>query len=246
MSATYAVPSRVAEESPKGIARMTGVLWLACILTSMVGPMLSMPAMGRGDAAATATSILANESQFRVGSLFNLFSGITYMGVTALLYCLLRPVNRALSLTAAAFGATGVALGAMSAISSFAALSLLHGRQVTVFTPAQLQELAVLAIRLPMGAFFSVAIIFFGIQCFIVGHLIRHSTFLPKTFGVLLGLGGATYVIVSCANLTAPLLIPNIMPFVGPAALIGEGSLTVWLLARGVNTQRWSELASAA
>lgn len=246
MSTTYAYPSQAAVESPSRIARMTGVLWLACILTSMVGPMLSMPAMGRGDAAATAANILANETRFRLGSIVTLVSGMTYLGATALLYCLLKPVNRALSLTAAYFGVIGVALGALSAISSFAALSLLRSGHVTGLTASQLQEVAALAIRLPMGAFFAVAMIFFGVQCFIAGDLIRNSTFLPPTLGVLLGLGGATYVIVACVNLTAPWMISNVMPFVGPAALVGEGSLTVWLLARGVNAQRWKALASAA
>jgi hypothetical protein len=88
--------------------------------------------------------------------------------------------------------------------------------------------------------------ILFGVQCVIVGQLIRGSTFLPSVLGALLELGGVIYVIVSCVNLLAPQWIPNIMPFVGPAALLGEGSLTVWLLAKGVNVESWKAQASAA
>jgi hypothetical protein len=246
MNATYALPNEMAEESPQAMARMTGALWLACILTSLVGAVISVPMIVRGDAAATATNILANESLFRLGSVANLLGGISYLGVTVLLYYVMKPVSRSLSLTAASFGLTGVALGAVAAIASFIPFSLLRGGHFTAFTPGQLQEMAAFAIRLQMDVFFSVGIIFFGVQCLIVGHLIRRSTFLPRTLGALLGLGGASYVMVSCANLLAPRLVPDIMPFIGPAALLGEGSLTVWLLARGINVQRWKELVNAA
>jgi Domain of unknown function (DUF4386) len=245
MSATYALPSQLTEESPQAMARMTGVLWLACILTSLVGAVIATPMIAPGNAAATATNVLANESLFRLGSVANLLSDISYLGVTVLLYYVMKPVSQSLSLTAASLGLTGVALGAVAAIAPFVPFSLLRGGHFTAFTPGQLQEMAAFAIRLQMDVFFSVGVIFFGVQCFIVGHLIRRSTFRPRPLGALLALAGAIYVIVACSNLLAPRLIPNIMAFVGPAALLGEGSLTMWLLVRGINVQRWKELASA-
>jgi hypothetical protein len=37
-----------------------------------------------------------------------------------------------------------------------------------------------------------------------------------------------------------------LLPFVAIGGLLGEGTLTGWLLAKGVNVQRWREQAGAA
>jgi len=34
-----------------------------------------------------------------------------------------------------------------------------------------------------------------------------------------------------------------VFPFIVPTAIIGEGALTVWLLLKGVNVERWRERA---
>jgi hypothetical protein len=68
--------------------------------------------------------------------------------------------------------------------------------------------------------------------------------FLPRTLGILLAIGGTSYVISSFANFLTPSFGPHLMAFILPVALIGEGSLTVWLLVKGVNVQRWNEQAS--
>ena len=122
-------------------------------------------------------------------------------------------------------------------------LTLLHGDQyLSALTASQLQALSLAALKLQTHVFF-IGMVFFGIQCISIGYLVARSSFLPRILGVLLGLGGTCYVIASFANFLLP-LGARLIPFVVPVALIGEGSLTVWLLIKGLNEQRWYEQAT--
>ena len=233
------------EESPVRRARIAGGLWLLCIVAGVGSFIAGGPLIVANDAAATAANILANESLFRLGFAANLISGLSYMGVTVFMYYVLKPVSRSLSLLAAFFGLAGVAIGGVAWVSNLAPLSLLHGDQyLGAFTSSQLQAMALVALKLQTHVFF-IGMVFFGIQCISIGYLVAQSTFLPRVLGVLLAIGGTCYVIASFANFLLPLRA-SLVPFVMPVALIGEGSLTVWLLVKGVNEQRWYEQASAA
>lgn len=84
-------------------------------------------------------------------------------------------------------------------------------------------------------------LVLFGCYCVLIGYLILRSSFLPRILGVLMafgGLGWLTFVSPDLANYLSPF---NLAP-----GIIGEGALTVWLLAAGVNAQRWKEQAAAA
>ncbi len=84
-------------------------------------------------------------------------------------------------------------------------------------------------------------LVFFGFYCLLIGYLIFRSTFLPRILGVLMafaGLGWLTFLSPPLANYLYPY---NLAP-----GLLGEGSLTLWLLVMGVNVQRWNEQTSAA
>ena len=233
------------EESPRLKARIAGACWLLCIVAGMVGFIAAGPLIVANDAAATATNILANESLFRFGFAANLISGLSYVGVTVFMYYVLKPVSRSLSLLAAFFGLAGVAIGGVAWVSNLVPLTLLHGDQyLTALTASQLQALSLAALKLQTHVFF-IGMVFFGIQCISIGYLVARSSFLPPILGVLLGLGGTCYVIASFANFLLP-LGARLIPFVVPVALIGEGSLTVWLLVKGLNEQRWYEQANAA
>jgi hypothetical protein len=82
---------------------------------------------------------------------------------------------------------------------------------------------------------------FFGIYCIAIGYLILRSTFLPRTLGVLMIIGG-----LSWSTFFVPPLARGLAPFNMLPGVFGEASLTVWLLAAGVNTQRWRESESRA
>ena len=223
---------------------MAGGLWLLCIVTSVGSFLAASPLIVANDAAATAANILASESLFRLGFSADLISGVSYLGVTVFLYYVLKPVSRSLSLLGAFFGLAGVAIGGAAWVIHLTPLLLLHGDQyLTAFTTGQLQAMALTALKLQVQVF-GIGIVFFGIQCISIGYLVARSTFLPRTLGILLAIGGTSYVISSFANFLTPSFGPHLMAFILPVALIGEGSLTVWLLVKGVNVQRWNEQAS--
>jgi hypothetical protein len=169
---------------------------------------------------------------------------LSYLGVTVFIYYVLKPVSRSLSLMAAFFGLAGVAIGGVSWVVHLTPLLLLHGdHYLTAFTTSQLQAMSLAALKLQLQVF-PIGMVFFGVQCISIGYLVARSTFLPRILGVLLAIGGACYVIAAFANFMAPSFGPQLVPLIMPVALVGEGSLGLWLLVKGVNVQRWNEQAS--
>ena len=80
------------------------------------------------------------------------------------------------------------------------------------------------------------SLVFFGFYRLLIGYLIFRSTFLPRILGVLMviaGLGWLTFL--------WPPLGTYLTPYVFAPGIIGEGALTLWLLAMGVDAARWNE-----
>lgn len=235
---------RIAGTSPGLKARIAGGLWLIVIVAGVFAFISTSALIVRDDAAATANNILATESLFRFSFVADLVAGLCYVGVTVLLYQLLKPVS-SLSLLAAFFGLGGVAIGGIGFLNRLVPLVLLQGDQyLSAFTMSQLQAMALMSLKLYLVGF-SISMVFFGLQCLIVGYLVVRSTFLPRVLGVLLAIGGSSYVISSFTGFLSPSFGALLSPFILPAGLVGEGSLTLWLLVRGVNEQRWREQASS-
>jgi hypothetical protein len=96
-----------------------------------------------------------------------------------------------------------------------------------------------------LGAFHLVAgqinLGFFGLYCLAIGYLIFRSTFLPRGLGVLMIIGGLSWI-----TFFVPALARQLTPFNMLPGIFGEASLTLWLLAVGVNVQRWRESESRA
>jgi len=227
-----------AEMSPLFKAKMGGACWLMCFLTSVFLLIVSGKLIVPGDAAATATNLLANEGLFLSGTALLLISTAFYVGATLFVYEVLKPVNRSLSLLAAFFSLVGCAVGALSCLFDFAPFVLLKGAPyLNVFTPEQLQALAYmfLAVRAQAN---NIGLVFFGLHCFGVGYLIFRSTFMSRIIGLLMlmaGTGWLTFLVPAITKSLAPF---NMMP-----GAIGEVSLAFWLVVKGVNIQRWHEQA---
>ena len=84
-------------------------------------------------------------------------------------------------------------------------------------------------------------LVLFGVYCLLIGYLIFRSTFLPPVLGVLMAFGGLGWLTFVSSTLADDLTPYNLAP-----GILGEAALTVWLLAKGVNAQRWQQQADAA
>ena len=110
------------------------------------------------------------------------------------------------------------------------------------FDPKQLQVLAYLSVK-AHGYGFGIGLIFFGFVCLVNGYLIFKSGFFPKVIGVLMQIAGLGYLINSFALILAPSLENAIFPAILIPPFIGELSLCLWLIIKGVNSTRWKQKA---
>ena len=79
--------------------------------------------------------------------------------------------------------------------------------------------------------------------------MVIQSSYIPKIIGVLLVVSSLGYIIDSFANF----LLPNYSDYealflliVAIPAIIGELSLTFWLLLKGVNIKHWERRVAQA
>lgn len=222
------------DKSPRLKARLAGFFYLLTF-GGALGLIVRSGIIVRGDVAATARNILAREELYRASVvLSDLMPTAAYVCVTVLLYELLKPVNRTVSLLGAFVSLVGCATGAVSTALLFAPLAILHGGpQLAAFTPEQIPALAYASLRLYANSY-TVGIGFFGLYCLSLGWLVFRSGFLPRVIGVLLAIAGLGW---SVDSVTVLLGLPFAAAFNSlaiPTGVLGEGSLMLWLLFVGV------------
>jgi hypothetical protein len=239
---TAVTTGRIAEASPRCKARLAGVFEALEGMTSAFGQVF---VLGRlvvfSDAAATAANILGHQRLFWWGFVSSLLGVAFHIVWTVLFYNLFKPVNRSLSFLAAFVSLVVCAMQALTAFLYVTPLLVLQGgSSLTAFTTEQLQALALIFLKWNAYAF-DIDLVFFGLWCTLTAYLILKLTFLPRILAVLLamdGLGWMTFVVPPFAS--------YIFPFIAAASALAEIPLQLWLLAVGVNSQRWREQASAA
>ena len=76
-----------------------------------------------------------------------------------------------------------------------------------------------------------------------LGYLIFRSQYLPRILGFLLAISGAGFVIKAFASVLAPIYASPLLLLPVAVAWL---SLTLWLLVKGLDIQRWHEKAAVA
>lgn len=224
-------------------ARIAGILTLLIVVlapfsTIYVPTTLVVP----GDATITANNIIASVGLFRLGMAIDSIVFLIEIVLTVLLYILLKPVNKTLSLMAAFSRLAMTVIQGINLLNYFFVLLLLSGAgYLTVFAPDQLDTLALLF----LNAHADVVLIwglFFSLHLFLYGYLVYKSGYIPKIIGVLLVLASLPYLIQGFGNILFP---QNKEMFTSIAFLSSiEIALPLWLLIKGVNVEEWQKRVS--
>src|SRR5438270_663662 len=223
---TDVIGKQIAEASPRGKARIIGVLYLLTMLTGIFAQgFVSNRLVVFGDASTTATNILTHKSLFQLGFTVYLVEMACQIAVTALFYDLLKPAGRSVSLLAAFLGLTGCVIKTFSRLFYIAPLFLLGGAHyLNAFSTEQLQALALLFLKVnDRGA--GIALAFFGFYALLTGYLIIKSTFLPRVLGLLSMLAGVGWL-----AFLYPSLGYRMFFYIAPFGLAGATALILWLL----------------
>ena len=230
--------------SPRFQARMAGVFaWIGT--TEGFAIWVRSRLVVDSDAAATAHNILAHELLYRWGFVGDVISCVAFIIYTLLLYNLFRPVSRRLSLLAAVSNLVGEAIQLSIGVFLLAPLVVLEGaHSSSAVNVVQSQALALMFLNF-YGNGYAISMVLFGFWNILTGYLIFRSTFLPRILGVLLAISGLCYQFDNFAGFLWPAFQAHLEPYIllpGVAELL----LALWLVAMGVNEQRWKEQASVA
>lgn len=239
-----AVPSGF---SPQRYARVGGLLYLIIIVAGMSGELfLRGPMIVAGDAAATAANIAAHQGVWRASIAGDLVMHMCDAGVMLVFFVLLRPVNRNLALLAILFNLIQTGVAVANKLTLVVPLFLLgDAPYLTAFTTRQREALSYIALRTHDYGF-GFALIFFGLECLVIGYLIIRSGYLPRTLGYLMQLAGACYLVNSFALVLSPALASSLFPAIMLPPFVAESAMALWLLVKGVDLEVWSRRRETA
>ncbi|HET6475015.1 MAG TPA: DUF4386 domain-containing protein [Thermoleophilia bacterium] len=215
----------------KKMARLTGGLYLAFILASVLADLIGH--VGIAD-VEQAYDVLANHPwQFSLGLVIALLSAFLFLMAAWGLYVLLRPVNQDLALLFLLLNAIGVAIQCVSMFPLIFATLLGDGSSfMQAYSAGQVEGLMQISIDLYKSSFV-VAQLFFGTWLFPLGYLVYRSGFLPRFLGVLLILDGFAVLLW----FFQAILLPDYPAIIYPGlalSFVAEVGLGLWLLIKGV------------
>ena len=211
---------------PVRYARIGGALYLVIIVAGIVGPLLTRDQLiVPHDVEATARNIAASPELWRLGIAVDVVMQLCDVPVMLILYLLLSPVNKPVALLALLFNIVQTATLVANQLTLVVA-------QLVSADQAALTDVAIRA----YGYGEALGLVFFGFTLLGVGYLIRHSGYLPWILGLLIQVGGVSYVVNSFLLLVTPALasIALLVP-----SFVAELSLALWLLVRGVDAAKW-------
>ena len=185
-------------------------------------------------------NILGAGTLFRAGFVADVFMLFCDVDLAVLLYRLFRPVSLVLSSMAAAFRLMQAAILGFNLRNYHASLLLLGGSgSAASFETAQLHALAVFFLELH-GHGYDLGLLFFGVSNLLLGYLIVRSGYLPSLFGYALQAAAVVYLGGSFTRFLAPESLPLVQPAYA-VPLLAELGFCLWLLIRGVRTERGAE-----
>ncbi|WP_426702729.1 DUF4386 domain-containing protein [Rhodanobacter sp. Col0626] len=218
------------------LARWAGLVYLVVVVTGFfsmgyVPGKIAAP----GNYEGMLANIVSHEALFRAGIAAFAVEQVAFLMLPLLLFRLLGSVHRGVAVAMVALAFTGVPIALIGVAHRLDALSLLTN---AVGLPADTAHaMAWLSLK-SYGHDIFVASLFWGLWLFPFGYLVARCGMLPRILGVLLMLGGASYMV----DIFGELLLPGyadtaFSDYVHLPAAVGEIGTCLWLLVMGVRVR---------
>ena len=223
-------------------ARIAGILFLISLVCGGFGEAyVPSKLIVAGDAAATVANIKNFDFMYRLGFAAFLIESLCDIALVGILYVLLKPVNKTLSLLAAFVGLVGTALFAFAELFYIAPLLITGGADyLKTFTPDQLNSLVLLSMKF-YGYAGMITTAYYGLSWIFRSYLIWESGYLPKFLGALMAIGGIGFVVKNFLLILAPAYASDVfLMLMFPGGL----AMTIWLLVKGVDVAKWNAKAN--
>ncbi|WP_026211572.1 DUF4386 domain-containing protein [Lewinella cohaerens] len=221
----------------KNIARRAGLLYLIVILFGTFAELHVRAALVvPGHSQATVSNILNHQLSFRLAFLSDLLMQVAFFYLALTLYRLFESVNRRFALSMLLNVAIGVAIMCLNMLHHFAVILLLdEGGYLHAFSNEQLTGMVAFFLELHKYGY-RIAQIFFGIWLFPLGYLVCQSGYFPKVLGIMLLVAGLSFLVDFFLFFLLTDYSAATSSLVTLPTVIGEFSLCVWLLIKGVKT----------
>ena len=234
-------------KSVQSTAKIAGALYLV-ITVAAIFAHIYIPSqfIVPGNASATSSNISSSLTLFRVGAVGGeLVVLLSEVVLSVVLYALMKPVNKTLSMLAAVSRLIMTTIHGINLLNYFLVMLLLSGSvSLNAFNSEQLQGLVMLFLD-AHSIGFTIGIAFLTLHVFILGYLIFRSGYFPRILGILFIVAGVGYLVDSFALLlsanyqTTPI-------FISLPIAVAEIAFPIWLLVKGVNRERYQALETEA
>jgi hypothetical protein len=181
-----------------------------------------------GDAARTATDLLASKGLFQLGIAGWVLIAALDAIVAWALFRVFRPVSQRLAIAAASARVIYTGILGFAIAQLVEPLRLLNDQASSVGSSAALQAQVLQKVE-AFRDVYDAGLFLFGIHLMLIGYLAYRSGYVPKMLGGLVGIAGFGYVFDSVAVALALDLSFRISVITG----MGELVLAFWLVIRG-------------
>ena len=226
--------------SNENLARIAGFCYLIVIATGLFSEVFVRQTLRvSNDALTTAHNIQTNEILFRWGFVADLINFVVGLPTILIIYYLFKRTNKLLLQLAVAFVIIQTAIIAVNLLNQISPLLLLsNDTYLKTFQPDQLATLSLLSLNIQIQGY-AIGLVFFGFYCLIVGYVIYKSKFIPQILGILYAFAGLCYLVNSFTMFLSKGFENPWFIYLAVPIFIGELSLCLWLLIRGIDTSHW-------
>ncbi len=154
------------------------------------------------------------------------------------IYYLFKRINKYLLQLALIFVIIQTAIIAVNLLNQIAPLLLLtNDNYLNTFQQSQLATLSLLSLNIQAQGY-AIGLVFFGFYCILIGYVIFKTNAIPKIIGILYATAGFSYLLNSFTMFLSKGFANPLFVYFAIPIFVGELSLCLWLLFRGIDTTK--------